>query len=117
MNRAPCVWVVGRLDGWMGELAMPTELDVRYAASWSDFEAAAGIPDALIVTPDQQDVPGFTRVVERYARVPLVLLDREDVPPTYDAEDRSLIAHPRYVDDISAFLSAQLVLRIEGEPP
>jgi hypothetical protein len=116
MNRAPCVWVVGWLDGWVGELSMPIELDVRYAATWSDFEAAAGTPDALIVTPDQQDVAGFARVVERYARVPLVLLDSEDAPPTHDAEDRSLIAHPRYVDDISAFLSAQLVLPIEGEP-
>jgi hypothetical protein len=117
MKREPCVWVVGRLDTWIGELLMQTELDLRHAAAWPDFEAAGGVPDALVVTPDQQDAPGFARVIERYARVPLVMLDSEDVPPTFDADDRSLIAHPRHVDAILAFLSAQLALPLEHEPP
>jgi len=114
MNREPSVWVVGRLDGNLAALLDQSSLHVQYALTWSDFDELGAFPDALIVAPLEQDSPGFARVVERYAQVPLVILDRWDGPLSLDAEDRSLIAHPRHAEDIIAFLSSHLARRSGG---
>lgn len=116
MNRPSCVWVVGQLEPWICELLLHADLDVRYAASWPDFEAAAAAPDALIVTASQQAARGFSLVIERHSALPLVLLDEEDGAPVYDAADRSLIASPTRIEAILEFLTSQLTLSRELLP-
>jgi len=116
MNRASCVWVVGHLEPWISELLLHADLDVRYASTWVDFVNAGAEPNALIVTPERQAERGFSLIIERYAQLPLVLLDDEDGPPTYDPADRSLVVNPNRTDAILEFLSAQLTLQGATEP-
>lgn len=109
------VWVVGDPEPRVDEVLSRTDLGVRWSSVWRDLEDGAPSPDAIILTGEREP-RGFERVVERYAEVPLVMIDESEPVPHHDLHDRSLVLSSRHAEAILSFLGAELGFDIEPVP-